>query len=162
MTAGRTRAAGWAALLVALALALTGCARADSAPPAEQVPALAAMLDEVEAAVVDGRFVAARRLIDELVEKTVEAVDDGDLDDDAGDEILAAAAQVRALLPAELPDGEVNLEPKDEEKASTDDDGTRDRDRVRKQTTKKTDGGGKDRKPGKGHGPGGKKGKGKR
>lgn len=160
MTSARTRAAGWAALVVALALALSGCARADSAPPAEQVPALAAMLDEVEAAVVDGRFGAARRQIDELVERTVEAVEDGELDEDAGNEILAAAAQVRALLPAELPDGEVNLEPKDEEKASTDDGGTRDRDRVKKTT--KRDGGGKDRKPGKGNGPGGKKGKGHR
>lgn len=156
MTAAGTRAAGWTALLVALALALTGCARADSAPPAEQVPALAAMLDQVESAVADGRFVEARRQIDALVEETVQAVEDGELDEDAGDDILAAAAQVRALLPAQLPDNEVSLEPKDDDTSTGDTTTRRPKAESKPNPTKQKDG------PGKGHGPGGKKGKGQR
>jgi hypothetical protein len=146
------------ALLATLALGLGGCAETEPSA-ADEVPALAGLLVNVESAVVDGRYTAARRQLDALVDATVDALESGELDESSAEEILAAAAKVRALLPAALVGGEQTSEPKPEDESTGDratsgsggtggsgsggdGDGTSD--------------GGKDRKPGKGHGQGGK------
>lgn len=88
-----------AALGLVLALVVTsGCGSAEQSA-LDQVPALSARLDRIDAAVADRRFGAARDRIDDLVSATVQARDAGDLDTAAADRILAAAAQLLSALP---------------------------------------------------------------
>ena len=144
------------ALLTAMAFGLGGCAETQPSA-ADEVPALAGLLVNVESAVVDGRYTAARRQLDALVAATVDAMESGELDESSAEEILAAAAKVQALLPATRVEGEPTSEPKPEDKP-TDDGGSGGSGAGSGGGGGPTGDGGKDDKPGKkGHGKGGKK-----
>jgi len=91
-----------AAVAVPLLLVTAGCGSAEQSA-ADQVPALSARLDSIDAAVAAHRYRAARDRIGELVDATVSARDAGDLDRAAADNILASAAQLLASLPVVTP-----------------------------------------------------------
>ena len=146
------------ATALTMALGLSGCAETEPSA-ADEVPALDGLLVKVESAVVDGRYTAARRQLDALVDATVDAMESGELDESSGEEILAAAAKVRALLPAALVGGEPTSEPKPEDGSTGDGGSGGSGGTGGSGSGGDGDGtsGGKDRKPGKGHGQGGKK-----
>lgn len=91
-------------LLAALATAavlVAGCGSGTA--PAEDVPALATALDDVDAAVVSGDDTAVRDAVDALTEVTTRAREAGDLDAAAADRILAAAEELLAALQEATP-----------------------------------------------------------
>jgi outer membrane biosynthesis protein TonB len=90
----RRLAAGLAALAV-LTLP-TGCGGEES--PAEQVPALDARLDAVDAAVAAHDDAAARRAVNRLERTAMAAARSGDLDQADLDEITAAGEALYAAL----------------------------------------------------------------
>lgn len=156
-----------AGVLVAATIGLAaGCAESRSSA-ADDVPALTGLLAKVDTAIVDGRYVVARRQLDALVDATVASLKSGELEESQADEILAAAAQVRALLPegaGQSVDDPVTLAPNQEETSGGEGGGDGGRDGGRDGGDRDGSGDGdKDRQPGKGHGPGGKgKGRGQR
>ena len=87
---------------VAVAVLLVTSACGSGASPADDVPALAAALDEVDDAIVAGDDEAARAAIAELTDVARQARKDGDLDESEADRITEAAD---ALLEA-LSDGD--------------------------------------------------------
>ncbi|MBO9520822.1 MAG: hypothetical protein J7518_04715 [Nocardioidaceae bacterium] len=94
---------GAVALSLALAVgagALSGCGTDRVVSASEQVPALSTTLDRVDAAVAAHRYDAARRQLRSLIAATTAAREDGRLDDDRANGILAAAARLLAALPA--------------------------------------------------------------
>lgn len=95
-TQQRLLGAAW--MTAAVLLVATGCGQ--GAAPADQVPALAQALDQVDDAIAAEKYDSARGSIDDLVDVTVEARDGGDLDPGEADRILAAAARLRSALPA--------------------------------------------------------------
>lgn len=100
-----------AALTVAAAVLLTaGCG---GEPPSDAVPALEEQLSDVDAAIAREDYPAAARALDELVRTTTEAYENGDLDEDQADAVLAAAGRLRGLLPEDEagPAGEIGTEP---------------------------------------------------
>ena len=87
-----------AAATVCSALVLAaGCA--GDASPADAVPELRTRLSAVDQAIADHEFGQARREIQRLVRETVSARQNGDLDPDAAEPILAAAAGLVSALP---------------------------------------------------------------
>ena len=84
---------------VVVAVLLGGCG--GSSAPVDDVPALESALARVDDAIVDGRYDDARDELDELVATTSSARRSGDLDGSEADRILAAAAEVMSVLPAE-------------------------------------------------------------
>lgn len=92
----RTLAATAAA---AVALALGGCGGDETA--ADKVPALGDRLEQVDDAIVDGEYDAARESLDELVRAATRARGNGNLTEREADRILAAAAELAAALPEE-------------------------------------------------------------
>jgi hypothetical protein len=91
--------------LTALCL-VASCTGATS--PADAVPELRAMVSQVDRAIVDGRHAQARMLLDGLVDATIAARDDGELDAARADRILAAAAELLAALPRTQANVDVN------------------------------------------------------
>ena len=87
------------ATAVTVALVLGGCGSDETA--ADKVPALGDRLEEVDDAIVDGEYDAARETLDELVRVASQAQADGDLGAREADRILAAAAELAAALPPE-------------------------------------------------------------
>lgn len=95
-----------------------GCAE-EQPSAAAAVPELATTLEEIDDALVAGRLVRARRLLDELIETANEARDSGELGSDEADRVLAAAAR----LLAQLPEPQVRAsatEPEDDESGGAD------------------------------------------
>ena len=78
------------------AVLLAGCSQE---APGEAVPALAAQLERVDAAVDAGRFAQARTAIDELVTTTDDALVAGALTPAQAERILQAAQSVLDQLP---------------------------------------------------------------
>lgn len=127
------RPVGWrarAASLVAV-LVLAGCG--GDATPADEVPQLATRLDRVDQALVDGEYSTARRELDALVEATVEARDDGTLEAEEANRILAAAAHLLSAFPdppparSEETPTEPVIPPEDDEEEGDEDGGHEDR-----------------------------------
>ena len=109
------RCARWV-LVVAVALsALAGCGQDRTA--AEPVPGLVQELDRIDDSIADGRYSRARAAIDALVERTSQAREAGDLGTAQADDIAAAAARLRAALPAVRP-SPPEAEPTEEPPAS--------------------------------------------
>lgn len=102
-------------VLVVLAAALTGCSQRES--PGEEVPALAAALDQVDAAIEAENYGKARSAVEFLLTETRRAQQDDDLSSEDADRIRTAA---RAVL-ANLPDEQVAPEPQDEPTRQSDD-----------------------------------------
>lgn len=99
---GPTPAARWLVALVLGSLVLLSTAACgEETAPADRVPELATLLDQVDEAVADGDDEAARRGVEELMAATEDARDQGDLDAAEADEILTAADRVLDGLPEE-------------------------------------------------------------
>lgn len=99
LRAGRCAASCAGVLLAALALVSCG----DQPPAAVTVPGLTDSLTEVDAAVADKRYRAARRALARLTATTLEARRTGELGQDQADRILAAAARLEHELPTPPP-----------------------------------------------------------
>ena len=97
----------------ALSVALMLGGGGDDETAADRVPTLGDRLEEVDDAIVDGEYDAARESLDELVRVATRAEDDGDLGAREADRILAAAAELAAALQAQ--DEEPEEEPEDTE-----------------------------------------------
>ena len=94
---------GWrrAVLLSVATLCLTtGCGASD---PTDDVPGLQRRLEAVDAAIAEGHDAAARDALAALVAATTRAEDDGRVEADQADAILAAAARLDSLLPTATP-----------------------------------------------------------
>ena len=77
---------------------LTGCS--DGSPdPVDAVPELGETLVSVDEALSERRFREARAHLDELVEIAAAAREDGDLEPEQADRVLAAALQLISALP---------------------------------------------------------------
>lgn len=122
MTSRRRRTTRLAAAAVLVLTALAGCGSEDS--PASAVPALSTRLDDIDAAIVDGRFAVARDELAALGEDTAAAVEDGDLDQAQAERILDA---VQALTEA-LPTPTLAAEPTEDPTAEPTDEATYDED----------------------------------
>lgn len=107
MIARRRRAPVLGAALAGLLLA--GCGA--STRPADDVPALAAGLERVDAAIVSGRYDQARNRLTRLVGVTTSAREAGELEQPEADRILAAVAELMSALPAEQADAPAPSEP---------------------------------------------------
>jgi len=108
-TSGARRAGTTAACLLTVVLLVPGCGAAD---PVESVPELEERLAAVDAAIVREDYAAARTALRRLVETTTEAEENGELEDDQADAILAAATRLEARLPAgSAPDTTQSPEP---------------------------------------------------
>lgn len=70
-----------------------------STPPGDTVPELATRLSAVDRTIADHEFVKARRQIQRLVKATVAARERGELEPEAAEPILAAAASLVSALP---------------------------------------------------------------
>lgn len=86
-----------------LLLSLTGCGSEE--PPSRAVPALAARLDKVDAAIEDGSYERARVAVQRLVADAAQAELAGDITGDQADQILASARELLDALPAGGDDG---------------------------------------------------------
>ncbi len=97
-------------------LVLTGCGSED--PPSSAVPALSTRLDDIDTAIVDGRYAVARDELAALGEDTAAAVEDGDLDQAQAERILDAVEALTEALPTSAPATEptedITDEPTDE------------------------------------------------
>lgn len=82
--------------LLATANVLVACG--GSAPPAEDVPALADRLERVDDAIADDRPDRALRAIEALVDEATRARMDGSITADQADEILRAAGELLERL----------------------------------------------------------------
>lgn len=85
-----------AGVLSALCL-LAGCA--PPTPAGEVVPELRSMLSRVDRAIVEHEYEQAQSQLNELVKITVTAREDGDLDTEQAEPILAAVAGLLSALP---------------------------------------------------------------
>lgn len=83
------------------ALALTACGDQPSA--GEAVPGLNRSLAQVDAALADERYRVARRALDQLTSRAVEARRSGRLSPDQADQIIAAVTGLERELPLPLP-----------------------------------------------------------
>jgi outer membrane biosynthesis protein TonB len=95
-----TRIAG-ALACASAGLLLGGCGGAGT--PADEVPELGDRLAQVDDALVERRFVQARRQLRQLERTAVSARRSGDLDAAQAEPILVAAADLRAALPRRAP-----------------------------------------------------------
>lgn len=145
----RLAAAGTVALLV-----LTGCGSED--PASSAVPALSTRLDEIDSAIVDGRYAVARDELAALGEDTAAAVEDGDLDQAQAERIIDAVQALTEALPASAPDAD----PTESPTAEPTDEATDDEDADESDEDAEDTGQGKPPKPPKG--PKGPQGKGKK
>lgn len=158
---GPTPAARWLVALVLGSLVLLSTAACgEETAPADRVPELATLLDQVDEAVADGDDEAARRGVEELMAATEDARDQGDLDAAEADEILTAADRVLDGLPEEPteeptpaeespPSEETQPPPPPEEEGDGEDD-KEDKEKEEKEEKDKT----KDEDKGKGNGEG--------
>ena len=89
------------AILALTALLVAGCGGASA--PADSAPELAEQLTRVDRAVAAGDEVRIRERVEALASATEAARDDGTLDDEQADRILAAADELLAQLPDEAP-----------------------------------------------------------
>lgn len=96
------------------ALALASCG--DQSSPGAAVPGLTRSLDKVDSAVADEKYRVARRALDQLTARALEARRSGLLSPDQTDRILAAAARLGHELPLPLP--APATQPQDEDKSS--------------------------------------------
>jgi hypothetical protein len=87
--------------LAVTAMVAAGCG-SDTAP-ADAVPELADRLEQVDTAVATGDEARIRQRVEALVAATESARDEGSLDDEDAERILAAADAMLARLPAEEP-----------------------------------------------------------
>ncbi len=111
----RARWPGITAALLVGSLALTGCGE-DASSAAEDAPQLATQLESVDTAIAVGRYGDARSELEDLVKLTLDAGEEGKLDDSQVEDILAAAAHLQALLPEPQPE-QTETEKPAEEKA---------------------------------------------
>lgn len=100
MTTG-ANAARRLATLALTALLVAGCGGASA--PADSAPELVEQLARVDRAVAAGDEVRIRERVEALASATEAARDDGTLDDEQADRILAAADELLAQLPDEAP-----------------------------------------------------------
>lgn len=84
-----------------LLVLLAGCG--SDSPPSSAVPSLSTRLDEVDAAIVDGRDAAARDALGALGEDTMAALEDGDLERAQAERILDAVQVLLEALPSPTP-----------------------------------------------------------
>ena len=103
-----------------LLVLLVGCG--SDSPPSTAVPTLSTRLDEVDAALVDGRDAAARDALGALGEETVAALEDGDLDQAQAERILDAVQVLLEALPSPTPAEEPTQETTPEVDADDDED----------------------------------------
>ena len=80
-------------------LLLSGCG-GDTPTPAEAVPELADTLSSLDDALADRRYAKARRVLNTLVQTTVDAREAGELAPEQADRVLSAAARLLSALPA--------------------------------------------------------------
>jgi len=85
-----------AAVVGCVASLVAGCG--SGAPPVEAVPTLDTRLSAVDRAIADHAYRQARREIQRLVSTTVAARESGDLEPEAAEPILAAAASLTSAL----------------------------------------------------------------
>lgn len=83
--------------VLVLLVGLTACG--GTTPASESVPALADHLAEVDAAIAEEDYSAAREAVDALVATTAKARVAGDLTSEQADRVLAAATRVLEELP---------------------------------------------------------------
>lgn len=89
---------GLALALVGAGLVAGGCGADD---PTEDVPALVDRLDAVDAAIADRDYGAAREAIADLVDEAAQARDEGQIDDEQAEVIIAAAEELEDELPTD-------------------------------------------------------------
>lgn len=99
------------ALLIGALLITSPTACGQDATTSEQVPELAALLEQVDAAVVAGDDARTRQRVDALMAATREARDSGDLDSAQADKILTAATALLNGLPPNPPSSEESSSP---------------------------------------------------
>jgi hypothetical protein len=97
----RTSFVGRLAALAVTAMVAAGCG--GETAPTESAPELAEQLERVDQAVVAGDDARIRNRVESLMAATESARDDGRLDDEQADRILAAGEAMLARLPAEEP-----------------------------------------------------------
>jgi hypothetical protein len=97
----RTSLACRLATLAVTAMVAAGCG--SDTTPADSVPELADRLERVDSAVATGDEARIRQRVEALVAATESARDEGSLDDEDAERILAAADAMLARLPAEEP-----------------------------------------------------------
>lgn len=90
------RAARWPALVLTGVLLTAGCSEDPTGP--DPLPAIDTALTRVDEALVAGDLAGARTALGLLEALTQNAQDDGRLDEDTADEVLAAAAALEARL----------------------------------------------------------------
>lgn len=101
------RPARWLVVASAITLlTLTGCS--DDAPPGEAAPALAASLEDVDAAIESEKYDDARNAVKKLIAETAQALVADEISDEEADRIFEAAREVLA----ELPEGEEKRDPR--------------------------------------------------
>lgn len=88
-----------AALVLGSLVLLSTAACGEETAPADRVPELATLLDQVDEAVAAGDDDAARRSLEDLIAATEDARDSGELDDAEADRIVSAADRVLEGLP---------------------------------------------------------------
>ena len=101
------RALRAAATMGALLVALAACG---TAPAAEDVPGLADQLAEVDAAIADEDYAAARKAVDALASTAARARVSGDLTREQADRVLEAATAVLEALPEEAAEDDADDE----------------------------------------------------
>jgi hypothetical protein len=92
-----------AALVLASALALSGCGSQAALTAAEEVPALSSALTKVDQDLAHHQYAAARRTLASLISETRAAQRDGTLSAAKADGIVSAARKLLAMLPRPTP-----------------------------------------------------------